>query len=116
MLKILQVNLKDNRGLKELIQLIEFEIQQLDHIGDELPLAWIEIRKDLEEIAKTRDHISDEKYFEICADKGLKETEKGILLSNFFHDLGVAKPPWYVCSAKKCICETRKLFVQTKEI
>ncbi|MEM9545431.1 MAG: COR domain-containing protein [Bacteroidota bacterium] len=60
--------------------------KQIDGIGDELPIEWIDIRKKISKIEENT--ISLIYYLDICKKHGLDE-ERAIFLSDYFHDLGV---------------------------
>lgn len=61
-------------------------IRELPQVGDELPRAWVDVRNALN--ALEEDHITYERYREICAEHGLSERQADHL-SQYFHDLGV---------------------------
>ncbi|HKS08284.1 MAG TPA: COR domain-containing protein [Pyrinomonadaceae bacterium] len=73
-------------GIPELKADIMKNIVSLEHVGDVLPKAWMQIRKHLE--AMKVHSISYSSYLRICAIFGLDE-EKANYLSQYFHDLGV---------------------------
>ncbi len=75
--------------LEKLIQYIQFEIQRLPHIGSELPKQWVKIRESLKEIAKTKAHISDTAFYEICKQHDISEKDAIRRLGGLFHDLGI---------------------------
>ncbi|MFK8005820.1 MAG: COR domain-containing protein, partial [Saprospiraceae bacterium] len=81
-------NLLTCRGLAEVKQAIEYQVQQLPHVGEMLPKQWVEIRKELEDLASSQDHISIEQYFKICSKHQISEEERALFLSSFLHDLG----------------------------
>ncbi|MFM2061432.1 MAG: hypothetical protein RLZZ507_1102 [Cyanobacteriota bacterium] len=83
----LATNLANNRGLTEIITHIKHHIQNLPHVGTELPRNWIKVREALEE--DPRDYISLEEYFKICQDNGFTTQEDKLFLSSYLHDLGV---------------------------
>ena len=61
----------------------------LPHIGTPLPKKWVDIREELEILAKSgKDYISANEYYEICSKNYIKK-ESADYLSEFFHDLGV---------------------------
>jgi len=62
-------------------------ISELPHIGSKVPKSWKLIREDLEKLSEK--YINREKYFEICRNHNITETEKMLQLSQFFHDIGV---------------------------
>ena len=84
-------NLKTQRGLDKVKEAIIYHIQQLPHVGHTLPKKWAEIRLaliDLETKSKVN-HISLDKYYEICAAHGIKEKDRAKWLSRYLHDLGM---------------------------
>ncbi len=46
---------------------IEYIVQGLPHIGEELPKQWLTIRAEIEKIAQTNATISKNEYFDIYA-------------------------------------------------
>ena len=62
---------------------------QLPHIGSPLPKVWVDIRKEIEELKLSGKHyITSKEYLEICR-KFYRNEESALLLSEYFHDLGV---------------------------
>ena len=80
---------KDVEKAKDLRLFIEFHIQQLKHVGDELPATWVAVRKQLGKMADIRPYISLIEYMDICKNEKIPEREKAFFLSGFLHDLGV---------------------------
>ncbi len=70
---------------------ILYRIQELPHVGESLPKKWIEIRSHIEKLADEHPYISKGEYLKIYKDymKEDFEVEKALLLSRYFHDLGV---------------------------
>jgi len=83
----LRTNLKDNRGLAEIVKTVETQLQTLPHIGDELPKTWVRIRQTLE--ARPESHISRQEYLAICKNAGIDDKDRAYWLSSYLHDLGV---------------------------
>ena len=83
----LATNFATNRGLQEILNKIQHYISNLPHIGEELPAYWVKVREVLEK--DPRDYISLDEYLKICKDKGFKELEDMLVLSGYFHELGV---------------------------
>lgn len=73
--------------LKELKSEIKQALKRLPQVGDELPKAWVDVRKELED-RKELNHIQYDEYLEICKNFGLNE-EQADYLSRYFHDLGI---------------------------
>jgi len=89
LIEITRSNFLTKRGLPELIEAIKYNIQKLPHVGNTLPNTWIEIRKSLEKIAKSRNYISLQDYYTICIGQGITEKKRSLTLSQYFHDIGV---------------------------
>ena len=83
----LATNLATNRGLREILNKIQHYISNLPHVGTELPTYWVKVREVLEK--DERDYISLDEYLNICQEQGFKELEDMLVLSGYFHDLGV---------------------------
>ncbi|WP_424096055.1 COR domain-containing protein [Moorena producens] len=83
----LATNLKTNRGLAEIISAIQYYIQNLPHVGQELPKTWVNVRQSLEN--DSRNYIYLHEYLEICEDNGFTLLEDKLQLSGYLHDLGV---------------------------
>ena len=83
----LATNIKTNRGLPEIILAIKYYIQNLPHVGQELPKTWVNVRQALEN--NYRNYISLEEYLDICETNGFTQREDALQLSGYLHDLGV---------------------------
>ncbi|MGK7958455.1 MAG: COR domain-containing protein, partial [Crocosphaera sp.] len=83
----LATNLATNRGLPEILNKIQHYISNLPHVGTALPAYWVKVREVLEK--DTRNYISLDEYLKICKKQGFKELEDILVLSGYFHDLGV---------------------------
>ncbi|MBI1227924.1 MAG: GTPase [Bacteroidetes bacterium] len=83
-------NLLTCRGLEGVWEAIEYWLKQLPHIGEEQPKAWLDIRRELERLAREegRDHIPLEEYYRICAQHDIPERERALFLSSYLHDFG----------------------------
>jgi len=68
---------------------VEYFAQRLPHIGEEVPAKWVAIRKDLEDLARTRPYISLDEYFTVYSRHLGFDQEKALKLSQYLHDLGV---------------------------
>lgn len=84
---VLPTNLKDNRGLKEVILAIQVQLERLPHVGVGLPATWKRVREWLEN--DKRDYIELADYLEICEHHGFKEQKDKLQLSEYLHDLGI---------------------------
>jgi internalin A len=68
---------------------IQYQIEKLPHVGQELPRNWVQIRQELKELESKEPFISLDEYIGICDKYEINEYEKAIGLSAFFHDLGI---------------------------
>ncbi|MCU4175220.1 COR domain-containing protein [Carboxylicivirga sp. N1Y90] len=82
----INLSVKTEDGLSELMNMIKFELSRLPHLGDVLPKAWVEIRNELE--CLDLNYISYSDYLAKCKKYSLTETKAGFL-ARYFHDLGV---------------------------
>lgn len=73
-------------GLREAL---EFYAKKLPHIGEELPARWVSIRADIETQARQKPYISQQDYFDLYTQHLTFDRDKALLLSRYFHDLGV---------------------------
>jgi len=93
-------NLENQKAVNSLRKNIIHHAELLPHIGDDIPTQWLAIREALASLAdekqKNRAHITFDEYLAlyrsfIDKDKANPEEErkKALLLSNYFHDLGI---------------------------
>ncbi len=68
---------------------IQYFVQQLPHVGEEVPAKWVSIRQSLEEEAGRRPFISQDEYFAIYGRHLEFDRTKALHLSRYLHDLGV---------------------------
>ncbi|MEM9449057.1 MAG: COR domain-containing protein [Cyanobacteria bacterium P01_E01_bin.6] len=85
----LATNLKTNRGLDGIQQAIQQSMTTLPHVGMDWPKKWAEIRRSLEEEAKTSNYISLSAYTALCKQHSLTQRTDQLQLSDYLHDLGV---------------------------
>jgi len=83
----LATNFATNRGLPEILNTIQHYIQNLPHVGTELPKSWVKVRKALEK--NDCNYISLDEYLKICKKNGFTRQEDALQLSGYLHDLGV---------------------------
>lgn len=83
----LTTNFATNRGLLDILNKVKHYISNLPHVGTELPKTWVKVREALER--DSREHISLEKYLDICKEHGFTKEEDKLQLSGYLHDLGV---------------------------
>ena len=82
-------NLDDPDSATKIRQAIEYFVQQLPHVGDEVPAKWIPIRQAVEEVAQQKPFITQEEYFQIYSRHLEFDRTKALHLSRYLHDLGV---------------------------
>ena len=79
---------QDGAGIDELRDTIERETDQLKHLRDAFPASWFAIK---DELAKMEDNfISFERYRDLCAEAGEKETKAQDSLALHLHNLGIS--------------------------
>ena len=79
---------KDDR-LEKLIRDICFQVQQLNHVGIELPKQWVKIRQALEKVSLIKPYISDKEFYQICYINLITTKNQIKRLASLLHDLGV---------------------------
>lgn len=84
----IRVNFETGRGLDKLEQAIQYHIQQLPHIGEELPKKWAAVRAELSELRHQKPHLHWEGFLDRCAKHGLDKEEDAERLSKYLHILG----------------------------
>lgn len=85
---VLPTNLATNRGLASVIDALKHWLLRLEHVGERLPVQWVQIRRELEELASDVAHISRQQYFAVCKKHGITEAGRALSLSEYLHDLG----------------------------
>ena len=81
-----ETSCKKGDGIDNLKATITTEVNQLEHIKDELPLSWFDLKKLLEKTK--RDYMPYPEYMKLCQGKGINEQSQQTLIG-FLHDLGV---------------------------
>lgn len=82
-------NLEYAETADDLRDAIEYFVQQLPHIGEELPAMWVSIRNEIEELSIHQAYFSIKNYFDIYSKYLEFDREKALYLSDYLHDLGV---------------------------
>ncbi len=82
-------NLMIPESTAKLAQAIKYQVQQLPHVGEQVPAKWVDIRRDLEEKAANIPYISQQDYFDLYEQHLTFDREKALRLSQYLHDLGV---------------------------
>ncbi|MEO1218633.1 MAG: COR domain-containing protein [Bacteroidota bacterium] len=82
------VSCKSGKGLKKLREEIQHTILQLPHTKDEVPLSWISIAQELEQLRLKADYMDYGDFLQICKKQGVSAKTASLLLE-YFHDLGM---------------------------
>ncbi|NJL60049.1 MAG: hypothetical protein HC887_10835 [Desulfobacteraceae bacterium] len=77
----------DRTRLNRLERAVRYYVSRLPHIGSLVPSKWAVIRDALEN--DTRNTISLQDYLQICKNNSISRTEDALVLSQYFHDIGV---------------------------
>jgi Leucine-rich repeat (LRR) protein len=80
-------NITDGR-FDVLINTIKEKLGGLEHIGQEVPARWVDIRKELEEI-RGKKYINITEYFAICGKYKINKEADRLLILRYFHLLGI---------------------------
>ena len=123
-----ETSCKEGVGIEELKERIAEEINNLEHVGDSLPLAWFQVKAKLE--ALKQDYISYDQYVALCQEEKVEEEDSQHTLVGFLHDLGIVvnfqddprledtsvlKPEWVTNGVYK-ILNDRDLIIEHKGI
>ncbi len=82
-----RTNLNDNRGLSDLKQALQQELERLIPQGIPFPNKWLAVRYTLEN--DSRNYIDLPEYEAICRRHGIGDRTEMQSLSRFLHDLGI---------------------------
>jgi len=82
-----ETSCRNGQGINTLKATITQEVNQLEHVKDELPLNWFDLKTQLAQIK--RDYIPYPEYVQLCQKKGIHNEQSQQTLIGFLHDLGV---------------------------
>ncbi|MEO0407506.1 MAG: COR domain-containing protein [Cyanobacteria bacterium P01_A01_bin.135] len=82
-------NLEYPGSADSLRQAVEYFVQQLPHIGEDVPAKWVTIRNDIKQLAQSKPYISFNEYLEVYNHHLEANRDKALKLSQYLHDLGV---------------------------
>ena len=82
-------NLERDDAVEDVRDGIEFYASHLSHIGEELPVRWIQVRTDIETRAGEVPYIPVQEYFDIYRRHMDFDRSRALHLSRYLHDLGV---------------------------
>ncbi|MCP4348971.1 MAG: GTPase, partial [Desulfobacterales bacterium] len=77
----------DKTRLNRLEQAVRYYVSQLPHIGSPVPAKWTVVRESLEK--DKRNTVTLQDYLTICKENGIIKHEDALVLSQYFHDIGV---------------------------
>ena len=77
----------EKERLCKLEQAIRYQIKSLPHIGSLVPAGWTSVRKLLDE--EQHKTITLPEYLALCKAEGIAERNDALVLSHYFHDIGV---------------------------
>ena len=80
-------NEDDKSRLEQLKKAVRYHLTGLGHIGSPVPARWTDVREVLEK--GERNTISRQDYLDICRKNGISKTQDALVLSQYFHDIGV---------------------------
>ncbi|WP_353570318.1 COR domain-containing protein [Candidatus Albibeggiatoa sp. nov. BB20] len=113
-------NLDTNRNLESILQQLQLELKNLNHVGSKLPKTWIDVRQTLEN--DNRNYISLDEFLNLCEQNGFTRQKDKLQLSGYLHDLGtslhfqndpllnktiILKPEWGTDAAYKVLDNTK---------
>lgn len=85
---VLDISCKDNINIERMRNWIKKEASSLQITKERWLKSWYEVRKEMEEISKTKAHVSYDDYLEVCK-KYSVGAEEAKSLSKYLHDLGI---------------------------
>ncbi|MGE0085250.1 MAG: COR domain-containing protein [Desulfococcaceae bacterium] len=77
----------DKTRLNRLERAVRYYVSQLPHIGSPVPARWTTVREALEK--EEHNFISLQDYLNICKNSGIAKHQDAMVLSQYFHDIGV---------------------------
>jgi internalin A len=78
-----------NRGLPEILKVIQTNLLNLPHISNPIPNSYIRIRNVLENFSRSQNYISAEEYYKICCSQNIKDRQEQLNISKYLHELGI---------------------------
>jgi internalin A len=85
--KCLAVNLADNTGLDQLLETIQRTIIHINHVQDNIPANWRNVRYALEN--DSQNFIKIEEFYTLCQLRGITDRSEMQALSKLLHELGI---------------------------
>ena len=87
--QFISTSCKTGKGINELCNAINQQIDHIPHIRDLFPEAWFDIKTQLEQMRTDYDFISYEKYQTLCTTAEISTPEDQAILVEVLHDLGI---------------------------
>ncbi len=125
---ILETSCLNGTGIDTLKRAIAYEIGKINHVFDQLPGPWFQVKKQLEQMESNFIPYTD--YERLCESEDITQGQNQRTLVSFLHDLGVVlnfqddprledthvlKPEWVTNGVYK-ILNDRTLIIETKGI
>ncbi len=82
-----EISCQEETGIADLKAKVTQEIIQLEHIDDQLPLPWFNVKQKLERLEQ--DYIPYERYESICKSEEINQEDNQRILIKLLNDLGV---------------------------
>ncbi len=82
-----ETSCKTGLGIDELRKAIAQQIAAMDHVFNELPQQWFQLKEQIEQ--DTRDHITYGEYERICDDQNISDSQERRDLIRLLHLLGI---------------------------
>jgi len=81
-----ETSCQTGQGIDNLKAAIAQQANQMEHVKDQLPLHWFNLKTQIEDM--DRDYIPYSEYMQLCQEKDINEQSQQTLIG-FLHDLGV---------------------------
>lgn len=82
-------NFLTKEGLPELVKNIQYQLEKLEGVREEIPFSWYQVRKLIEELSSQVPYIREEEFIKICEQCGLNYKQAIELSSDYLHPIGV---------------------------
>ena len=86
---IFETSAATGKGMDGLRIAIAEQIHNLPHVRDLLPESWFMVKKQLEELGRSKNFINHDEFLSLCTDNEVGEYSSQRTLIGFMHDLGV---------------------------
>ena len=86
---IVEISSKNGKGIDNLKNMIEKEVDELEHVHDPFLNSWFDVKNQLETMKEIRDYIPYTDFENMCQEKGVIKSVSQRTLIGFLHDLGI---------------------------